>query len=341
MSFWSEERLSRIVIFLTVIMLLIIASNFIKLDYYITAPGVALELEQIVTVENGEKDAEGGFYLTAVTSTQANLFSYIYILLSRPEGIEITPKEETLPEGVDREQFIAIMEDMMHESQMVAKLIGLRQMGYETKMTGQGAEVVEVMEESQAKDILQKGDIIVAIKGEPVSLNSEAVQIIKAQKVGEIIPMKVKRDGEVIELEVPTMELENQSGKTSIGIYILTYNREYSFPIDVDIVTKNIVGPSAGTMFTLEIINQLHEEDLTQGYKIAGTGTINPDGTIGPIDGVKQKVLAAEREGASYFLSPPENYEDAAEAATKLQVVNVETIQDAVEFLESLEYKYL
>jgi Lon-like protease len=89
-------------------------------------------------------------------------------------------------------------------------------------------------------------------------------------------------------------------------------------------------------MFTLTLYNALSSKDLTGGRKIAGTGTINLDGTVGPIGGVKQKVAAAEAVGARYFLSPVENYEDAASVARKIKVIKVATVQRAIEFLQGL-----
>ena len=89
-------------------------------------------------------------------------------------------------------------------------------------------------------------------------------------------------------------------------------------------------------MFTLTVDNLLSKEDLTGGRKIAGTGTINLDGTVGPIGGVKQKVFAAEAVGAKYFLCPVDNYADAVSVAKNIQVVKIATVQQAIDFLNSL-----
>ncbi|AZR72737.1 signal protein PDZ [Anoxybacter fermentans] len=336
MSFGTEKKLNTITIILVLVLIFIVLSNFIKVNYFITAPGLALPLDKIITVEKGKKDAKGAFYLTAVTSKQASLFNYIYITLVKPKGIELTPKELTLPPEMDMEQYIKIMEDMMVESQMFAKVVALRKMGYETDIRGHGAEVVEIMENSNAREILEKGDIIVAIDGEPVSLASEAVQLIQRHEIGDIVKLQVKRNEELLNFEVKTIELKENPGKASVGIYIMTHNREYSFPLDIDISTENIIGPSAGTMFALEIINQLHPEDITKGYKIAGTGTIDLEGRVGTISGVVQKVMAAEARGVDYFFVPLGNYEEAKAAATSVKVVKVETIDDALNFLKKL-----
>ena len=100
-----------------------------------------------------------------------------------------------------------------------------------------------------------------------------------------------------------------------------------------------IGGPSAGLMFALTVYNMLTPTDLTGGRKIAGTGTISPDGKVGPIGGVTQKVAAAEAVGAEYFLSPAENYPDALAVAKRIKVVQVTTIDEAIAFLQGLPRK--
>jgi PDZ domain-containing protein len=122
-----------------------------------------------------------------------------------------------------------------------------------------------------------------------------------------------------------------------IGIAIASAGFDFKPPFPVSIVTQKISGgPSAGLMFTLTIYNTLSSKDLTGGRQIAGTGTINLDGTVGPIGGVKQKVAAAEAVGASYFLSPVENYDDALSVARHIKVIKIATVQQAIEFLQSL-----
>ena len=105
----------------------------------------------------------------------------------------------------------------------------------------------------------------------------------------------------------------------------------------IRIVPQKIIGgPSAGLMFTLAVYNMLTPEDLTSGRIIAGTGTINPNGTVGPIGGVQQKVVGAELRGAEYFLSPPQNYQDAKAMARNIKVIEVATAEEAIQFLQSL-----
>ena len=90
-------------------------------------------------------------------------------------------------------------------------------------------------------------------------------------------------------------------------------------------------------MFTLEFLNQLDPADLSGGKIIAGTGTIGLDGVIGPIAGVKQKIVAAERGGASYFLVPRENLESAEEIGKRLKSIEVIGVSDIDEAIATLD----
>jgi PDZ domain-containing protein len=108
-------------------------------------------------------------------------------------------------------------------------------------------------------------------------------------------------------------------------------------PLEIDIDTGPVIGPSAGMMFVLELLDRLVPENLTGGKNIAGTGTISLNEKVGAIGGVKQKVAAAEMAGIKYFLVPEENYEEAADVARKIKVISVDTLDDALVFLRNLD----
>jgi PDZ domain-containing protein len=140
-----------------------------------------------------------------------------------------------------------------------------------------------------------------------------------------------------MDVSVLTMEPLEAGGPARIGISVVQHNSGISLPFPVEIVPQKVTGgPSAGLMFTLAVYDLVTSQDLTGGRKIAGTGTIDLDGNVGPIGGVQQKVVAAQRAGAEYFLSPIENYPDALAMATRITVIEVATAQDAIDFLRSL-----
>ncbi len=319
-----------------ILIVLFIIINFIPTPYYVMSPGIAEELGPIITVEDGHKtNIKGSFLLTAVGSQKATVWDYIYVKTFNPPGFELEILSEQLPEGIDMEKYLQMMSDLMEESKMTAEAVALRKLGYEVKVQGEGVEIIEVLEASQAYNELKNGDIIKSIDGQKVEIASEAVDIIRNREVGDKVNIEVIRDNERRAFTIETIELPESPGKPSIGILIRTKNLDYEFPIQVSYDTGNIVGPSAGGMFALEIYNQLVEEDLTDGKRIAGTGTINLEGEIGQIDGIVQKIIAAESAKAEIFIVPQENYEKAKTVETDLKLVPVETFDDAIEFLKS------
>ena len=122
--------------------------------------------------------------------------------------------------------------------------------------------------------------------------------------------------------------MENPEGEGSrLGIAL---KLEFDFPVDVEIKIDNIGGPSAGMIFALGIMDRLTEPDEANGHIIAGTGTMNPAGTVGAIGGIRQKLYGAKRDGANFFLAPESNCDEVIDNVPDgLQVIAVETLEDA------------
>lgn len=323
---------------ITVLLLILFAFNYyLNQNYTIIAPGITVDLKNIVTVENGKKDAAGSFFLTTVTSRTLNIPLLIYALIN--PYIDIEPKSEMLPPGWDLERYMDYMKQWMQESQKIAEVVALKKAGYNPQILGNGAQVVEVMKDSPAKGKILPGDVIKKINGQKIDLADEVVKKVSQQKIGETISLEIERKGQLKNISIPTVESKTEKGKSIIGIYITTLNWKPILPLDIKIETGDIGGPSAGSMFTLEILNQLLPSDLTKGYKIAGTGTISLDETIGEIGGIKQKVIAASRDGAQIFFAPQNNAKEAQMAAQgkQIKVISVNKIDDILDYLEGLE----
>jgi PDZ domain-containing protein len=226
---------------------------------------------------------------------------------------------------------------MLDESETTAIVEGLRLAGYDATTEGKGARVVSILPDSPAKGVLQPGDVIVGLNGQPIRTTSELTNQLMAQDAHAAVPLQIERDGRKMELAVPLIPPSKSGQPPRIGILVESAGFSVQLPFPVEIVPQKISGgPSAGLMFTLTVYNMVTPEDLTGGRKIAGTGTINLDGTVGPIGGVQQKVAGAEIAGAEYFLSPPENYKDARAVARDIQVIKVDTAEQAIQFLRSL-----
>jgi PDZ domain-containing protein len=316
-----------------IIFILFVISNFIPTSFNVVEPGVALELSNIINVEDGYKN-EGDFLLTAVSSRRAVVWDYIYISLVEPEDKELESMASQLPEDMDMNEYIKIMGELMEESKLQAQTVAFRKLGYDVSVSGEGAEVVEVMEDGTAYNKLKKDDLITEIDGKKVEMAADAVNIIRNREIGEPVELKILRDGEVLNFVLKTVELEGNQGNPSIGVLIRSRGLEYDIPREVNFDTDNIVGPSAGSMFTMEIYNQLTPNDITLGKRIAGTGTVNLDGQVGKIGGVRYKMMAALEAEADLFIVPAENYEEAEAANIDLKLIKVETINDIIKYLE-------
>lgn len=333
----SGKHKKKLLQFLALIVILLGINYYLAQNYTIMAPGITVDLKEIVTVENGIKHKEGSIFLTAVSSRTLNIPLFIYAAIDPYTDIE--RKEDVIPAGWDINQYMEYMKRWMEESQKIAEVVALRKAGYNPQILGDGAQVVEIMPESPANGKLMPQDVIIKVDGEKVNLADEVVKKVSSHKVGDIVKFEIVREGKTITISIPTIESKTEKGKAIVGIYITTLNWKPNLPLKIEIDTGDIGGPSAGSMLTLEILNQLSKEDLTKGKKIAGTGTISLDEQIGEIGGAKQKVRAAARDGAQIFFVPVNNAEDAKKAAKGLdiEIVPVSTLDDMLNYLKELK----
>lgn len=315
----------------------LVVNTYLLNNYIVVAPGVTVKLEDIVTVENGSKENKGSFFLTTVSSRALNLPLLIYAAYD--PYVNVQKRENVIPPGWDYREYLEYMQQWMKESQKIAEVVALRKAGFAPKIHGEGAEIVGFMEESLAKDELKPGDIIKKVNGTAVTIAEEVINKVISCGIGQTVELEIQRGEETIVKRVPTIESPTEEGKAVIGVYITTVNWKPELPIEITIDTGEIGGPSAGSMFAMEILNQLSDEDLTKGHKIAGTGTINLNEEIGKIGGVEQKVAAAHRDGAEIFFTPEENAQDAMKAARSLdiKVVPVKKLDDIINYLKNLE----
>lgn len=310
---------------------------YLSKNYTVIAPGITVDLKNIVTVENGSKNEKGSFFLTTVSSRTLNL--PLLALAAVDPYINVEKKEQMIPPGWDIMKYMNYMKRWMEESQKIAEVVALRKAGFRPEIRGDGAQIIEIMPNSPALNKLFPGDVIKKVDNKRVNIADEMVKTVTEHKIGETVKLQIERKGKIINLEVPTMESTTEKGKAVIGVYITTLNWKPILPIKIQINTGEIGGPSAGSMFTLEILNQLSSHDLTKGHKIAGTGTISLNEDIGEIGGVEQKVMAAYRDGAEIFFAPEKNAKDAMKAAKGLgiKVVPVKKLDDILNYLSSLK----
>ncbi|MCE1179437.1 MAG: PDZ domain-containing protein [Micrococcales bacterium] len=234
---------------------------------------------------------------------------------------EVFPEEMYFPKGTTEK-------DVKEEN--TAEMVGSQQEAIYVALNALGERitrvpvVASVPDDSPAKDRLRAGDRILAVGGTKVA-DAKAVQsAIRAVTPGSPLTLSVERDGKPVEVTTTTRSIE---GRTTVGIML---GSKFVFPYDVTINAGDVGGPSAGMMFSLAVYDVLTPGKLTGGKEIAGTGTIAEDGSVGPIGGIRQKVVGARDSGADYFLAPAENCAELMGAAPDgLTVVKVASFTEA------------
>ena len=326
---WSR----RLIVFLAGVVAAALVLWLVPTQWYITAPGAAIDTATLVSVKGGQA-RPGKLYMMVVTTQPANLFWYLYAKLDHRAVLE-TPTE-FLGDVEDYDKYVELARRMMADSQQSARAVGENLAGYGQGARSVGVQVTDFTATSPAKGVLQPDDVIIGLDGQPVTGMPDLRDLLARVAAGTPVRVKVRRGQTELFLTVPTQEHPDpaRKGTAALGVYIKDALL-FDVPVPVTIKTGAITGPSAGLMFTLQIVDQLTPGGITHGKVVAGTGTIQPDGSVGAIGGVQQKVYAAEAANAAVFFVPVANYTDAKAVATRIEVVPVENARDALNWLKS------
>ena len=198
--------------------------------------------------------------------------------------------------------------------------------------------VLEVSEDSPAQGKIEVNDIVTKVDGEKVTLPSELSDKVKDNKAGDEVTITVKRQGKEKDIKVKLGELPKElrgdypQGTAFFGV---TTVAQPGGDIKVEYNLTDIGGPSAGLMFSLAVVDKLSPEELTGGKFVAGTGTIDASGKVGPIGGITHKIAAAKEAGAEVFLVPAKNCAEAVhEPPEGITLLKVDTLDDAIKDLK-------
>ncbi|WP_110929315.1 SepM family pheromone-processing serine protease [Bacillus massiliglaciei] len=330
---------------LLILLVLITISSFFYLPYYVSKPGMAQELEPIVDVTDAD-EANGSFMLTTIRMGKANIISYLMAKWSKYQ--EIYPESAIRTEDETDEEYNVRQLHLMDSSKTNAIKVAYEKAGKEFSLQYKGVYVLDVLEDMPASRLLQPGDQIIQVDQLKFGSSKEFMDYISSKKAGDKVHIVYKREETEKTGTITLQSFKDDPNRVGIGISLDDYKRILTKP-PVSIDSEEIGGPSAGLMFTLEIYNQLTDGDLTGGYKIAGTGTMAEDGTVGPIGGISQKIVAADKSGAEIFFAPNEkgaktsNYREALAAAkdigTDMKIIPVDDFQDALDYLGQLKKK--
>lgn len=245
--------------------------------------------------------------------------------------LAVVPRDVVFPPGQTDEQVDQQNTAAMKESQSSAVRAAARQLGLPVARVG----VAELAPDSPARGRLQVGDVLTTVDGTKVRDAAELRRLIGNREPGEPVRIGYTRGGRPGETEIVTRTGGNGERRPVIGV--VTEETPVDAPFDVQITLADVGGPSAGLMFTLGILEKLGPESITGGQYIAGTGEISADGSVGPIGGISQKLIAARRKGAVVFLVPEGNcIEAASEPPPGLVLLKVGSLSQALTGLEAV-----
>jgi PDZ domain-containing protein len=287
-------------------------------------------VNNVVTVHGHEAYPPAGRLLETTVSVRERV-SVLQALLGWLDPSTDVVAEKEIRGNIPPDQYRQINVEAMSDSKTSAEILALQHLGYNDLSAG--ALVESVAPKTPAEAVLKPKDVIVAIDGKPVKTPDDAVTAIQSHQPGDVLSMQVVR-GNAPPTDLQATLTRSDDGHALLGVQLTTNVR---LPFDISIDSGDVVGPSAGLAYGLELLDVLTPGELTGGTKVAATGELAPNGDVTAIGGVRQKVITVERSGAKVFLVPKANEAEArAHADKRLQIVGVGTFDQALQALGSI-----
>nr|WP_255523898.1 PDZ domain-containing protein [Terrabacter sp. MAHUQ-38] len=244
-------------------------------------------------------------------------------------GQDVFPVDDVFDPQVTQEEVAEENAIQMEGSQEEATAVALRAIG---KDVPTHIAIASITDTSKAKGLLKVRDRLESIDDQPITTAQSVRDVLQKSNPGDTVTLTVTRDGREVTVDMPTVE--GQGGRTALGVLL---GLDHDFPAKVTIDAGAIGGPSAGLMFSLGIYDKLTPGPLAGGHEIAGTGTIDDDGQVGKIGGIRQKLAGARSDGAAYFLAPAGNCDEVVgHVPDGLEVFKVANFDDARTAVEAI-----
>jgi len=289
-----------------------------------------IEGSPIITVKGrAPNHVSGHLNLTTVGVSRGGLSLVQAVRGWFDDEIAVVPEEAVYPPGKSEQQTRDANRQAFLSSEQAAESAALGHLGYPVKVV-----VQEVPKGSPSASLLAEGDTIDAVDGTPTPDADRLTDVLKATPAGTTVTVDTTHLGKPGQVQVTTKPAQGRKG-SMLGVSVLA---QPSAPFDVQIDVKDVGGPSAGLMLTLGILDLVGHDDLTDGKVVAGTGTIDAQGKVGPIGGITLKMAAAKGIGAQLFLVPADNCTEATGVADPgFPLAKVASLDDALKALSDFE----
>jgi PDZ domain-containing protein len=337
----SGPRRRRWVLFVVAVVLLtsaIVGTAVLQVPYVALRPGSVRPVTERVRVEGAESFApDQSIAYTTVSVGSTTMLEALAGWLD--DDVDVLPEERVRGDRTEAENR-RYNAELMDASKLTAVAVALDRLGEDVEITTTGTVVRRIAEDSPAAGVLELDDVIVAVDGNDVDVPEELGDLLQEGGPGATHTLTVERPAgsdTLVDVEVTTIAAPDDPERAIIGIAPEDRITDFDFPIDVSIDSGDVGGPSAGLAFTLAVLDVLTPGELTGGHRVAATGTMSLDGSVGPVGGGPQKGIAVRDAGYEVFLVPTDELEEVREAVgDDVEVIAVDTLDDALEALAGL-----
>lgn len=306
---------------------------------YLFLPDDPKAVEPLITLENGQAaESDGGaIYFVDVIVRRPSLIERLLPEVFH-DGASVVPAHAINPTGLSEQERRRASLQVMTRSQGIAAAVALREAGYDVVARPLGAVVTQVLPETPAAGLLHPSDVIVAIDGRDVTTLDGLRRLLRERRPGDEVTVTVRRADSRRSFELELAPSPDDPERGVMGV-LVEQSVDVRLPIDVEIDTGNVGGPSAGLALALGLLEELGR-DVDRGHQVAVTGELDLDGSVGPVGGIPQKTVGARNAGVDVFLVPAgDNAEEARRYADGLRIIPVNTFQQALRALATLPRK--
>ncbi|KQT72623.1 YlbL family protein [Microbacterium sp. Leaf436] len=331
---------------LAIAVILLFVMTFLPSAYVIQQPGPVFdtlgtstnaegEEVPLISVPDEDDDTSTGqldLLTVQVSGNRERTPSWIELALAWfDRSRAVVPIDRIFPAGQTTEQRNTENAALMTDSQVESSAAALRALGYDVP---QQIAVATVDDSGAAAGLLQQNDVLTTVDG-VAAPNVDAVRAAVQAAAGAPVTIGYERDGAAGTVEITPRQTDvNGQQQYLLGVGLML---SFDLPVDVKIQLNDVGGPSAGMMFALGIIDKMSPGDLTGGQHIAGTGTIDADGNVGPIGGIRQKLYGARDAGATWFLAPAANCNEVVgHVPDGIRVFSTSTLQESLTVLQTI-----
>jgi PDZ domain-containing protein len=318
-----------------VVAVVVLALTLPDKNDYIFLPDDPHPVLPLIKVQNGvQPNDRGGIFFVDVIVKQPSLAEGWFPGLFH-DGASLVPAEAVNPTGLSEQARRRASLQMMSRSQRLAAAVALRAAGYRVRVTEQGAFVEQVIPGTPAAGKLQPSDTIAEIDGTQVGTLAKLRSLLAAKKPGDRISLVVRREGKALHLSLTLGADPSDKSRAVMGV-LVEQAASIRLPLKVEIDTGNVGGPSAGLAMALGLLEKLGR-DVDHGRRVAATGEIGIDGSVGPVGGIKQKTIGAREAGIQLFLVPAgDNAAEARRYAKGMRIAPVRSFQQALQVLATM-----